>query len=57
MNTNLLTSREEVEEHRRRINTIRGAIASDVSNSPPNTEFEGLEVRLDEAVTTLANIT
>ena len=56
MNTNLLTSREEVEEHRRRINTIRGAIASDVSNSPPNTEFEEFEVILDEAVRKLDEI-
>ncbi len=56
MNTNLLTSREEVEEHRRRINTIRGAIEYDVINSPHNTEFEELEVILDEAVRKLDEI-
>lgn len=56
MNTNLLTSREEVEEHRRRINTIRGAIEYDVINSPLNTEFEELEVILDEAVRKLDEI-
>ena len=50
MNTNLLTSREEVEEHRRRINTIRSAIEYDVVNSPLNTEFEELEVLLNDAV-------
>ena len=56
MNTNLLTSREEVEEHRRRINTIRGAIEYDVINSPINTEFEELEVILCEAVNKLDEI-
>ena len=56
MNTNLLTSREEVVEHRRRINTIRGAIEYDVINSPLNTEFEELEVILDEAVRKLDEI-
>jgi len=50
MSTNLLTSREEVVEHRRRINTIRGAIEYDVINSPHNTEFEELEVLLSDAV-------
>ena len=50
MNTDLLTSKEEVVEHRRRINTIRSAIEYDVINSPHNTEFEELEVILDEAV-------
>ncbi len=56
MSTYLLTSREEVEEHRRRINTIRGAIEYDVINSPLNTEFEELEVILDEAVRKLDEI-
>ena len=56
MSTNLLTSREEVVEHRRRINTIRGAIEYDVINSPHNTEFEELEVMLDEAVRKLDEI-
>jgi len=50
MSTYLLTSREEVEEHRRRINTIRSAIEYDVVNSPLNTEFEELEVLLNDAV-------
>lgn len=50
MNTDLLTSKEEVVEHRRCINTIRSAIEYDVINSPHNTEFEELEVMLDEAV-------
>ena len=56
MNTNLLTSREEVEEHRRRINTIRSAIEYDVVNSPLNTEFEELEVLLNDAVHKLDEI-
>ena len=43
-------------EHRRRINTIRGAIEYDVINSPINTEFEELEVILDEAVRKLDEI-
>jgi len=50
MSDHLLTSKEEVVEHRRRINTIRSAIEYDVINSPHNTEFEELEVMLDEAV-------
>jgi hypothetical protein len=50
MSTYLLTSREEVEEHRRRINTIRSAIEYDVVNSPLNTEFEELEAMLADAV-------
>ena len=56
MTSNLLTSREEVVEHRRRINTIRGAIEYDVINSPINTEFEELEVILCEAVNKLDEI-
>ena len=50
MSDHLLTSKEEVVEHRRRINTIRSAIEYDVINSPHNTEFEELEVMLHEAV-------
>ena len=56
MSTYLLTSREEVEEHRRRINTIRSAIEYDVVNSPINTEFEELEVLLNDAVHKLDEI-
>lgn len=56
MSTYLLTSREEVEEHRRRINTIRSAIEYDVVNSPINTEFEELEVLLNDAVVKLDEI-
>jgi ribosome-associated translation inhibitor RaiA len=56
MSTYLLTSREEVEEHRRRINTIRSAIEYDVINSPINTEFEELEVLLHDAVVKLDEI-
>lgn len=56
MSTYLLTSREEVEEHRRRINTIRSAIEYDVVNSPLNTEFEELEVLLHDAVVKLDEI-
>lgn len=56
MTSNLLTSREEVVEHRRRINTIRGAIEYDVINSPLNTEFEELEVLLHDAVVKLDEI-
>jgi len=50
MSDHLLTSKEEVVEHRRRINTIRGAIEYDVINSPHNTAFEELEVMLDEVI-------
>jgi len=50
MSDHLLTSKEEIVEHRRCINTIRSAIEYDVINSPHNTEFEELEVMLDEAV-------
>ena len=56
MSTYLLTSREEVEEHRRRINTIRSAIEYDVVNHPLNTEFEELEVLLNDAVHKLDEI-
>jgi repressor of nif and glnA expression len=56
MSTYLLTSREEVEEHRRRINTIRSAIEYDVVNNPLNTEFEELEVLLHDAVVKLDEI-
>ena len=56
MSTYLLTRREEVEEHRRRINTIRSAIEYDVVNSPLNTEFEELEVLLNDAVHKLDEI-
>lgn len=56
MTSNLLTSREEVEEHRRRINTIRSAIEYDVVNHPLNTEFEELEVLLNDAVVKLDEI-
>jgi repressor of nif and glnA expression len=56
MSTYLLTRREEVEEHRRRINTIRSAIEYDVVNSPINTEFEELEVLLNDAVHKLDEI-
>lgn len=56
MSTYLLTSREEVEEHRRRINTIRSAIEYDVVNHPLNTEFEELEVLLNDAVVKLDEI-
>jgi len=56
VSTYLLTSREEVEEHRRRINTIRSAIEYDVVNSPINTEFEELEVLLNDAVHKLDEI-
>jgi len=56
VSTYLLTSREEVEEHRRRINTIRSAIEYDVVNHPLNTEFEELEVLLHDAVVKLDEI-
>ena len=56
MTSTLLTSREEVVEHRRRINTIRGAIEYDVINSPHNTEFEELEVLLNDSVVKLDEI-
>jgi len=46
----LLTSKEQLTEHRRCLNVIRGAIEYDIINSPLNTEFEELEVLLNDAV-------
>ena len=50
MSDYLLTSKEQLTEHRRCLNVIRGAIEYDVINSPLNTEFEELEVLLNDAV-------
>jgi ribosome-associated translation inhibitor RaiA len=50
MSDYLLTSKEQLTEHRRCLNVIRGAIEYDVINSPHNTEFEELEVLLHDAV-------
>ena len=50
MSDYLLTSKEQLTEHRRCLNVIRGAIEYDVINSPHNTEFEELEVMLDEVI-------
>ncbi len=50
MSDYLLTSREQLTEHRRCLNVIRGAIEYDVINSPLYTEFEELEAMLADAV-------
>ena len=50
MSDYLLTSKEQLTEHRRCLNVIRGAIEYDIINSPLNTEFEELEVLLNDAV-------
>ena len=54
--SDLLTSREQLTEHRRCLNVIRGAIEYDVINSPHNTEFEELEVLLHDAVRKMDDI-
>lgn len=50
MSDYLLTSKEQLTEHRRCLNVIRGAIEYDIVNSPHGTEFEELEVLLNDAV-------
>ena len=50
MSDYLLTSKEQLTEHRRCLNVIRGAIEYDIINSPHGTEFEELEVLLSDAV-------
>ena len=50
MSDYLLTSKEQLTEHRRCLNVIRGAIEYDIINSPHGTEFEELEVLLNDAV-------
>lgn len=50
MSDYLLTSNEQLTEHRRCLNVIRGAIEYDIVNSPHGTEFEELEVLLNDAV-------
>ena len=50
MSDHLLTSKEQLTEHRRCLNVIRGAIEYDVINSPHGTEFEELGVLLHDAV-------
>jgi ribosome-associated translation inhibitor RaiA len=56
MSDYLLTSKEQLTEHRRCLNVIRGAIEYDVINSPRNTEFEELEVLLHDAVVKMDEI-
>ena len=56
MSDYLLTSKEQLTEHRRCLNVIRGAIEYDVINSPHNTEFEELEVLLHDAVRKIDDI-
>jgi hypothetical protein len=50
MSYHLLTDREGIETIRRKINGLRGDIGYDVINSPHCTEFEELEVLLNDAV-------
>jgi len=50
MSDYLLTSKEQLTEHRRCLNVIRGAIEYDIINSPHGTEFEELEAMLADAV-------
>lgn len=56
MSDYLLTSKEQLTEHRRCLNVIRGSIEYDIVNSPLNTEFEELEVLLNDAVVKLDEI-
>jgi len=50
MSDYLLTSKEQLTEHRRCLNVVRSAIEYDIINSPHGTEFEELEVLLNDAV-------
>ena len=50
MSDYLLTSKEQLTEHRRCLNVIRDTIGYDIVNSPHGTEFEELEVLLNDAV-------
>jgi len=50
MSNYLLTGKDQLDEHRRCLNVIRGAIEYDIINSPHGTEFEELEVLLNDAV-------
>jgi len=50
MSDYLLTGKDQLEEHRRCLNVIRGAIEYDVINSPHCDYFEELEVLLSDAV-------
>lgn len=50
MSDYLLTDRNGITDIRRKINSLRVDIGYDVSNSPHSTEFEELEVLLNDAV-------
>ena len=50
MSDHLLTDRNGITDIRRKINGLRGDIGYDVINSPHGTEFEELEVLLNDAV-------
>jgi hypothetical protein len=56
MSDYLLTSKEQLDEHRRCLNVIRSSIEYDMVNSPHGTEFEELEVLLNDAVHKLDDI-
>lgn len=56
MSDYLLTSKEQLDEHRRCLNVIRSSIEYDMVNSPHGTEFEDLEVLLNDAVHKLDDI-
>jgi len=50
MSNYLLTDHDGITDIRRKINAIRSSIEYDVINSPHSTEFEELEVLLNDAV-------
>ena len=56
MNNHLLTTRDDLVEFRRVINSIRCRVEYDIVNHPLNTEFEELEVLLNDAVHKLDEI-
>ena len=56
MNNHLLTTRDDLVEFRRVINSIRCRVEYDIVNHPLNTEFEELEVLLHDAVVKLDEI-
>ena len=56
MSDYLLTSKEQLTEHRRCLNAIRGAIEYDIVNSPYCDAFEELEVLLHDAVRKIDDI-
>jgi ribosome-associated translation inhibitor RaiA len=56
MSDHLLTTKDDLVEFRRVINSIRCRVEYDIVNHPLNTEFEELEVLLHDAVVKLDEI-